>query len=330
MRPASSCASARTTVLSRRSEYGTAFVVEITTPADALACMQRCCDVARIAGFDEHGVWAIGIASSELATNIVRHAGTGRLAVALLEEPERGLEIRASDEGPGIEDVEAALQDAFSQGASLIGKVAPAVRVGLGSGLGAVCRLMDDFEIESEPHGTRVRAFKKLSQSHAALQTTPTLILGIGNPLLSDDGVGIRVARAIAAEGENARWVVRESETGGFDIIDVLEGFDRAIVIDAIRIDRACPGDVIVLDSASLGTSMHLIAAHQIDLPTALELGRRTGRHMPNSVAVIGVQIEDDHTFSETCTPAVTAAIPSAARLAKRIAEVGLNGVSTP
>jgi len=146
--------------------------------------------------------------------------------------------------------------------------------------------------------------------------SAPWLVLGLGNTILRDDGVGIKVARHLAEHHAAENIVVREAELAGFALIELLEGFDRAVVIDAVRIDGASPGEVVVFESGALQPSLHLVAGHQIDLPTALEMGRRMGRPVPGTVYVVGVQIEDDCTFDERCTDAVEAAIPEAARAA--------------
>ena len=144
----------------------------------------------------------------------------------------------------------------------------------------------------------------------------PTLILGLGNSILCDDGVGIKVARHIADTGPHPGVVVKEAELAGFALIDLLEGFERAVVIDAVRLRDAAPGEIVVFDSSALEPSLHLVAGHQIDLPTALEMGRRLNRPVPGTVSIVGVQVQDDRTFSESCTPEVEAAIAEAARVA--------------
>ena len=136
-------------------------------------------------------------------------------------------------------------------------------------------------------------------------------------------------AWASRSPATSPRWaqladvVVKEAELAGFALIDLLEGFDRAVVIDAVRLRDGKPGDIVVFDSSSLEPSLHLVAGHQIDLPTALEMGRRLGRPVPSTVHIVGVQIENDTTFSESCTPAVEAAIPEAARTALQIVAEG-------
>lgn len=101
-------------------------------------------------GFRKGQVSMVATAVSELARNILRYAGRGVVSIEPIEaEGRKGVEIIASDEGPGIEDVEAALQDHFSTGGTL------------GLGLPGVRRLMDEFHLESAPDkGTRVRVRK--------------------------------------------------------------------------------------------------------------------------------------------------------------------------
>ena len=102
--------------------------------------------LARALGFDEIKRSRAMTAASELTRNILKYATTGAVHVARLEVGERvGLEVVAEDRGPGIADLELALEDNFSTSGTL------------GLGLPGVRRLMDDFEIESAPGaGTRV------------------------------------------------------------------------------------------------------------------------------------------------------------------------------
>jgi len=89
------------------------------------------------------------LAVSELATNLQRYASEGRIVLTPVSIGERsGLQIQSHDHGPGITDLKLAMQDGYSTGG------------GLGSGLPAVQRLMDEFEIDSGPEGTTVTAHK--------------------------------------------------------------------------------------------------------------------------------------------------------------------------
>jgi len=104
-----------------------------------------------------------------------------------------------------------------------------------------------------------------------------------------------------------------EEACGGLRLMERMVGFDRAILIDAIRSGRP-PGTVQTLDPREMRTQ-HSASAHDVNLPTALALGRRTGARLPpdDQLRVIAVEAEDVETFGETMTAAVEAAVPRAA-----------------
>lgn len=122
----------------------------IALDADVALAIAQATGRAAEAGFDDAGCCKIATATSELARNILKYAGHGRMLLRVLaDEHRRGIEIIAEDDGPGIEDVERALEDHYSSGGSL------------GLGLPGVRRMMDEFEVVTAPgKGTRVRARK--------------------------------------------------------------------------------------------------------------------------------------------------------------------------
>jgi len=135
----------------------------IHTGADALASHTACAAFARELGAGERAAHEIEIAAAELATNLLRHGGGGTLVARAIAEPEPGIELVARDEGPGFSDIESARRDGFSQGRDLVTEVPPTARSGLGAGLGAVERLMDELRIENrEGGGATVTATKRL------------------------------------------------------------------------------------------------------------------------------------------------------------------------
>ena len=101
-------------------------------------------------GFSSTDLTLLATAISEVARNITTYAGEGEVALRVLDEDGRqGIEVLASDEGPGIADVELAMQDGYTTGN------------GLGLGLPGTRRLVDDFELQTTPGaGTTVRLVK--------------------------------------------------------------------------------------------------------------------------------------------------------------------------
>jgi hydrogenase maturation protease len=137
-----------------------------------------------------------------------------------------------------------------------------------------------------------------------------TRIIGIGNTILSDDGVGIYAAREVRrrllAEDCLVQADVVESEVGGFALMELMAGWRRVILVDSIQFDDLSPGSVIRIEPQDLRTSLKLRSVHEIDLPTALELGRRLGFEMPREVIIFGIQAEDAWTLGESLTDAGT------------------------
>ena len=143
-----------------------------------------------------------------------------------------------------------------------------------------------------------------------------TLVIGLGNPILRDDGVGLRVVRALGGRIDGAHGVdLAEDSHGGLRLMERLIGFDQAVVIDAI-VTGAPPGTLHVMNGSGRPTQRSA-SAHDVDLVTALALGRQAGAHLPDpeDILVVGVEAEDVLQFGEQLSSAVEAAIPQAVDL---------------
>lgn len=101
-----------------------------------------------------------------------------------------------------------------------------------------------------------------------------------------------------------------------------MEGYGRAVVIDAVHQPGLRPGEIAVLRMDRFEPTSHLTMGHQIDLPTAAVLGSEMGALFPQDVVIVGVQVADDLTVSEACTPAVERAIEPAALRALELARL--------
>jgi serine/threonine-protein kinase RsbT len=121
-------------------------VIPVGTESDVTRAVLAARDLANAAGLNAAQCGAIITAVSELARNIVKFAGHGRVELSIVERgADLGLQAVAVDQGPGIESLELAMRDNYSTSQTL------------GLGLPGTKRLVDDFEIESKlGHGTRV------------------------------------------------------------------------------------------------------------------------------------------------------------------------------
>jgi hydrogenase maturation protease len=137
-----------------------------------------------------------------------------------------------------------------------------------------------------------------------------TLILGLGNPILCDDGVGPAIARKLQSTIDTKEATVIEASLGGLNLLDLLVGYERVIIIDAIKTEGGRAGQIHRFSPSSLTTTRYTASVHDVDLVTALELGKRLKLAMPSRIDIFAIEVADTERFSEECTPAVAAAIP--------------------
>jgi hydrogenase maturation protease len=156
------------------------------------------------------------------------------------------------------------------------------------------------------------------------------VVVGLGNPILSDDGVGLVVLRALRDRADLRGVTLVEAETGGLGLIDILSGHDGAVLVDAVVTGAVNPGEILEVAPSFVETTGRLGTAglsHQVDLGTAWELGRRLGVPLPSHVRILGIEASDVKTFSERLTPAVARNLPAIVDAVIRVvAEVRARG----
>lgn len=136
-----------------------------------------------------------------------------------------------------------------------------------------------------------------------------TIVIGMGNPILSDDAVGVRLAGDLRRRSPDLRDtdILEECSVGGLEILDVLRGYDRAVVLDSIQTSGGTPGAWYRFGMEALQDTLHLTNIHDVNFATALELGRRVGIPLPGEIHVFAVEVLDNRTFSERMTPTLEA-----------------------
>ena len=144
------------------------------------------------------------------------------------------------------------------------------------------------------------------------------LVLGVGNPILSDDGVGIHVAREL--KKRKLRGIeVEELAASGLELLDVVRGYDKVVIIDAIQTTKGKAGEMHILEERDFEKSIHGSSPHGVNIATALALGRRlVPNEMPKEVVFFAIEAEDLLNVSESLTPAVERAIPGIVRQIER------------
>jgi hydrogenase maturation protease len=159
-----------------------------------------------------------------------------------------------------------------------------------------------------------------------------TLVLGLGNPILSDDGVGCHVALSIKEKLKGPDIDVMEASIAGLDFLDLLARYDRTIIIDAIQTRDGTPGQIYQLEPEMLSNTCHASTPHDVNFATAIELGKQLGLPLPPQITIFAVEVRDVTSFGEACTPEVAAAIPECVKMvlheiSGRYRDVKLSGI---
>ncbi len=144
-----------------------------------------------------------------------------------------------------------------------------------------------------------------------------TIVVGLGNPILGNDGVGWKVAEEIKKHLPADTPVdVDFLSLGGISLMEHLIGYDRAILVDAFQSEETS-GSVLVMNLNDMPnySALHTTSAHDVSLQNALEMGKNIGAQLPRRVMVVGITTEKNFDFSETLTSEVQAAVTVAAKV---------------
>jgi hydrogenase maturation protease len=134
-----------------------------------------------------------------------------------------------------------------------------------------------------------------------------TLVLGLGNELAGDDAVGLLVARALLVELDGVADVV-ESSASGLALLEVLAGYDRAVIVDAILTGRDPPGTITEMGMDEVGRVL-APSAHQAGLPELAAVASRLGLGFPSRTVVLAVEVVDPYTLGAALSEPVAGAL---------------------
>ena len=142
------------------------------------------------------------------------------------------------------------------------------------------------------------------------MRTNKVLLLGIGNPLLTDDGLGIIAAREIS-EKNLAGVDFEEATASGIEVMEMMLDYEKVVVVDAIGWPDHEPGEVMRLEEKDFSHTVHGSSPHGVNISTAIALGRQTSPdRMPKEIVFYAMQAEDVSTFSEKMTQKVKENLP--------------------
>jgi hydrogenase maturation protease len=142
-----------------------------------------------------------------------------------------------------------------------------------------------------------------------------TIVLGVGNPILQDDGVGVHVIQKLQQSFHDPFVVVDIAFTGGLNLLDLMKGYDKVILVDAVRKETGRIGEVqrLSLDDTSV---VHSGNPHDVSLSEALLLAKNLGEvNLPREIVIIGVVVNPTYEFGEELSTEVKNAIPAAVQM---------------
>lgn len=153
-----------------------------------------------------------------------------------------------------------------------------------------------------------------------------TLVLGLGNDLYGDDGVGFHVVRRLLQEIQSLpsppSWsngvTFEECGLTGLSLLDVITGYDRLIIVDTIKRSDPEAGKVYYIEGKDL---RHIPgpSPHYVSIPQTIEIGKKVGLKMPEKVEIIAVEAKNLYHLGEGLTEEMKRAVPEIKNMIKKL-----------
>ena len=129
------------------------------------------------------------------------------------------------------------------------------------------------------------------------------LILGIGNNILKDDGVGIKVVERFRNNDTFKDVDYKTVSLGGFDILEIIQNYTKVFIVDAIKTKDGIPGNIYYFETSDFKETLHLSNIHDISFLNAIKLGKKLGFKIPEEIHIFAVEILEDRVFGDEFTP---------------------------
>lgn len=149
------------------------------------------------------------------------------------------------------------------------------------------------------------------------MRKSHVLLLALGNDLLGDDGVGLLAARSLKEEFNGEIDVIETSEAG-LALMEMMEGYRRALLLDAVMTGR-CPAGTVLEFTPSDFQKVIAPSPHYAGIPEVLDLAKRLEISFPEDLRILALEVEEPYEFSEELTPSVEKALPALIDKAREI-----------
>jgi hydrogenase maturation protease len=132
-----------------------------------------------------------------------------------------------------------------------------------------------------------------------------TLILGLGNDILTDDGIGPKLVQKLEKDLIQANVVLKTAAVGGLEIIEQIKDYRKVIIIDGIKTTNGVPGTVYHMNTGNYKETLHLSNFHDLTFLTALELAEQMEISLPEQIEILAIEIIEDLVFSNKFSQAI-------------------------
>ncbi len=126
-----------------------------------------------------------------------------------------------------------------------------------------------------------------------------TLVAGIGNEILMDDSIGLKMCKFLRSMYLNSGIKFTKLSVGGLEVLEYISGYKKVIFIDAIKTKGGKPGDVHLFTPENFKETNNLSNLHDTSFITALKIGKSLGTEIPEEIYIIAIEIKEDMVFGE-------------------------------
>ena len=137
------------------------------------------------------------------------------------------------------------------------------------------------------------------------------VIIGLGNPILSDDRVGLLIIDELEKRNTNPDISFVRLSSGGMTIVDASDGFDEAVLVDSIFSGQFPVGSLAILTPENFSETLHISNVHDINFATALKMGEEMGVNIPKKFRIYAIEVREVLTFGIEMTKEVAENLPS-------------------
>jgi len=152
------------------------------------------------------------------------------------------------------------------------------------------------------------------------------IVIGLGNKVLGDDGIGTHLISDLQRELNLDGISYQTSVNGSMEIIELLNEYQRAFIIDGIRTAEGKPGDIYFMDSNNFLETLHISNPHDMDFLTSLKLAEKLNFKIPEKISIIAVEVMEDKVFNESLTPSLLEKYPDILQLTINSIKSDLHG----